>query len=384
MNYPDKEPGEEDLISITPDEDTSLIEIEGDAPPAEKPVVAKAEKKEKKAQPLDPADTVEAIQRDLEEARRQGELKTREAEETRRALQAERQSRAKLEEDLYSLHDQGLRSRWDLVNSELQQIANGIQALNQERDAAKKEYKAAFEAGDAEAAANAQERMALAAADLRTLEQGKVGAEQEVRKTRSIIERARAAPPPAKAAAPEVEREAPAEKAPSPDDWIGQVRSVYGAKPADWLNDHKEFVTDKKLNMKMLKFAEYYQTVEEKPLDSKEFIAALNAKFFPEDDEMADEEEHIEPEVEQPKPQARKSAPAAPVSRSSSPSQPSSSNGAVKLTQDQYNVAPELYSSYDDLSPETKRKFPSWSPTAARWEYHANLRRAEKDNKFRS
>lgn len=386
MNYPDKEPGDEDLIQITPDEDTSLIEIAPDPvaeAAVEKPVKERRERKP--AEPMAPEDAVDDIKRELEASRAQAEARAREAEATLRALEAERASRVKLEDDLLSLRDQGLRSQWHLVNSELQQIANGIASINQEREAAKRDYKIAFEANDAEAVASAQERMALAAADLRTLEQGKVGAEQEVRRTEAIIRRAReaaAAAEPRRAEQPRAEPQ-PEKKTQTPDDWIGQVRNVYGAKPADWLKEHPEFVTDPKLNQKMLKFAEAYQTIEEKPLDSKEFITALNSKFFPQETDMADEEDHIEPEVEQPKPQARKSAPAAPVSRNASPSQPSSSGGQFKLTQEQFAIAPDLYSSYDDLSPETKRKFPSWSPTAARWEYHANLRRAEKDNKFR-
>ena len=170
MSYPDKEPGDEDLIQIMPDEDTSLIEIAPDPvaeAAAEKPVKERRERKP--AEPMAPEDAVDDIKRELEASRAKAEASTRAAEETRRALEAERASGAKLEDDLLSLRDQGLRSQWHLVNSELQQIANGIASINQEREAAKRDYKIAFEANDAEAVASAQERMALAAAGLWTL-----------------------------------------------------------------------------------------------------------------------------------------------------------------------------------------------------------------------
>jgi hypothetical protein len=93
---------------------------------------------------------------------------------------------------------------------------------------------------------------------------------------------------------------------------------------------------------------------------------------------MAEAEDQIE-EIEE-KPAPRRSAPAAPVSRST-PATPSGSN-AIKLTTEQHAIAPDLYSKYEDLSPEVQAKFKQWTPTAARYQYHQDLKRAQADGKY--
>ncbi len=230
-----------------------------------------------------PEDAIDSIKKDLDAALRRSEEKTREATETSRQLQEERAKREKIEGELANTTDKAFRAHYQAVTSEHQQILNGIHATKQEMDAAKIAYRTAFEAGDANAAAAAQERISLAATDLRTLENGKAGAELAVREAESYWRAKQNAPK------PEPKTETQPQRQQTPDDWIGQVRNVFGTKPAEWLEKNRQFVTDPKLNQKLLKFADYYREVEEKPLDSQDFIRALNQKFLGEkvsDDEV--------------------------------------------------------------------------------------------------
>lgn len=123
-----------------------------------------------------------------------------------------------------------------------------------------------------------------------------------------------------------------------PDQWLESVPSA--VKP--FLREHPEWRTDERLFRKMNRFADDYADDHGRSaLDSKDFVAALTEKFYPQTEEDGGEVV----EANDPPPRTR-SAPAAPVSRSSTPSgAPTSSGkrGQVTLNAAQVRVAEEMY-----------------------------------------
>lgn len=378
-------PGETDLVDVPVDSgfEEPVIEIADGDPPLEPssedskaaPVVA--EPKPKKAEPKS-GDEFD-FSKQLAEAKRKADAKEREAADARRAVEAERTARLKAEGDLSKVTDFALRKDWESVNGDLSLIKSGIIGAEREISQARAALKAARESGDVDAEVDAQELLATASNNLSALKQGLPGAEAAVREKerdiRSYQDRQKAT------AQAEPEPQRTESKSTSPDDWIKGVESTYGTGPADWLRSHREFVTDPAKNAQLIALSNYH-IARGRDLNSPEFLDALNAEFFPDE-----EPDVMEDETPAPKRKAEAKEPAAasyaaPVSRNVTPSQPSSSSGSIKLTTDQFRIAPDIYPSYDDLSPETRKKFPAWSETAARFQYHQDLRRAEKDGKF--
>lgn len=246
-------------------------------------------------------------ERDAERSTR--EQREREAADARANLEAERKARAEIEAKLSTTSDQAMRHEWNTVNSERAQLVQALEGNKSEYEtalAALRSYnlaahKAAID-GNADlhrqyndGATEAQSKLATLAAQRVALESGKSGADEEVSRTERKIRDQIAARDAERLAAKEAkEKEPPAAEAPkaqTTDEWIDGVRKDIGAKPADWLKDHPEFVTDPKLHKKLLVFANSFPTLEDKPLDSSEFIEALNAKFFPEADAVEEEDD---------------------------------------------------------------------------------------------
>lgn len=382
----DKHPDEdEDLIQILPDETQPGVDVEGEPEPAggkaKEPVVAEPATKKGKDAALNADDAFDALKKDVEEANARSDANARKAADAERKAETERQARVKAEEFAATAGDTSLRDRWDKVNTNKSLLDNALASTNRHIEQARRELKAAVDAGNSDAVVSLTENLADLKSDLRDLTHGSQAAEAEVKAEERRILSIREKQKQAAEAKPTPEPEQPKQ---SPDDWISTIRSNVGSKPADWLSEHKDFVTDGKKHQQLLKFSDYYAS-KGKPLNSNDFIQALNDEFFPEDTDMADPDD--EPEViETPTKttQTRKSAPTAPVSRSASPSQSSSSAaGTIQLSKDEYAAAPEVINAFEDLDPDLQTKFKQWSPTAARFQYDRNKKRAMKDNKFR-
>lgn len=339
----------------------SGIEVATDDDGLPKTVPAEPEKRDDEL-----TKAIETYKRDLESERAVRSAKERDADEFRTQLEAERRARAEAETKLASVSDNAMRSEWAAVNSDYQQIVNAIASAQADGEAAKRELSAAFAdenlapAEKANRIAIAQERIAKSAAERIAYEQGKIGAEAAVRDTKRRIEEAytkqtteRENPPP---------REEPKLWA-TPEEWIADVRKRFGSKPADWLSQHPEYVTDAKLNKKLITFANAFQTLEEKPLDSEDFMSALNAKFFPTKEEPV--ANGHDDEAEEP----RKKTPSAPVSRGSVPgSNGTQKPGKIRLSPDEQGIATQMY--------------PNLSPADAMKRYASNKARAVADGKY--
>lgn len=329
---------EEALIFEIPDFDSIDVGYDDDGMPktiAKEKAVEPAKEKvfEAKAEPvvdLDDHDTTEAdakkIADELAAARKEAAEAREEArrarEEANAKIEAERQARIKAEGESGASDDRAIRAHWAKVNAEAEQINTAISATKQAMENARAVMKAAKETGDVDKEMKAQEALAELTHDVRELERGKLGAETEKDRVREAY--AKMAEDRKKA--PEVKEEPKVEPKRSPDDWIAGVRKAVGDGVGDWLSKNKQYVTDPKLNAKVIAFADSFLKIEEKPLNDPEFLKALNDKFGTKEKEPAkaadegdvDDEDAVEIEKPAPKQAAPKSkvTAAAPVSRS--------------------------------------------------------------------
>ena len=347
-----------------PKEDEPVIAAEGDEP-------APVEKKPKKEQP-------NKFAQELEEARRTAAQARAERDEAVRIANEAREAREASEQRLGKTTDVAQRLNWDNLNGAYDTIVGGIALAQNTLEQAKAAYAAAQETQNFNAAANAHEAIAEAKVQLLELNRGKANIESEIARTRRALEaEAAEAKQPKKQAEPDPQ---PPKKQQTPDEWIDANLSV--AAPNKWLKEHREFMTDPSKHRQLLAFAQYYETMNGAgSYNSDGFAKALANEFDPQTEDDMDDNEAVE---EAPKPVAKKSAAAAPVSRSGQPGNSGGGSNTIKLTQEEYATAPQLYgpSDYDLFAPEVKRKFPSWSENAARYQYDHDKKRAQKENRF--
>lgn len=332
-------------------------------------------------------DLVAALKRDKETAIAERDAERARATKAEADTVAAVEGRTKAEETASVRTEQAMRAHWERIHAHKQLMETEVATSENAATMAEREYQAAFEAQDGARMAKAQREIAKAEARITQVQAGFPELEREINKTRSAFEAQQASVPEVPEKKEPEKKEPAAPKYKTPDDWIdGEAKTFVGDDGAAWLKSHKDYVTDTAKNQQLLSFANYYGSKHgQSALKSAAFIKALDAEFFPDKQETAvieDTEPEAEDEVAVETAPARKSAPSAPVSRNGKPAQ-ASSGAAIKLNQDQYAIAPDIYPSYEDLSPETRQKFPAWSPTAARFQYHNDLKRAEKDNKFR-
>lgn len=317
---------QDDSIDVGYDDDGTPITVvkeKAKPEPSEtkaKAAVAPVEVDEPAVKPDKAADDrLAALMRERDEAAR-----ARADAESR--IETERTARMKAESESAEGRQVALRAHWAKVQSDAQAIEATIASTKSQMDAARAEYIAAEEAGDTSRKLKAHEVLTQAQHDFRELEQGKRGVQAEAERVRDAYK----AMAEEAAKAPVVEEKKPEPKQVTPDDWIDTVRKGVGAQVADWLSENKQFVTDPKLNAKVVAFSKYYADVEEKPLNDPEFIKALSDKFLPKpkvaaqeaDDVDHDDDEVVVETVEKPKAASpapkTKVAPSAPVGRSGS------------------------------------------------------------------
>lgn len=323
-------------LSIPADEIS--LGFDKDGLPRSEPVEPKAVEEKK------PDDPPRITQDDLDSARWQADQIAKERDKLAKEVQTAREAHGATERELGTRTSQAIRAHMHAVSSEHQQFVNALSAVKLEAETAKRELQMAMADEGIDGAergrrvADAQERMSLAAADMRTLEQAKIGAEQRLEEAKRTVEKL--APDGSPPARQEAKREVEPEIKQTPDQWIGQ----FPPPTQRWLNEHKDYVTDLKLNRKLIRFAdEFMDDFGEKNLHTSQFIEALNGKFFPkpakETETVSKEEDGVEVETEA-APQRRQSAPAAPVRGSNSHGgKPSNMQGKVRLSAQEQNAA---------------------------------------------
>jgi hypothetical protein len=205
-----------------------------------------------------------------------------------------------------------MRAHWRTVNAEHEQIQGTIIAHKSEMDTAKRELKAAYEAGDFDKVGDLNERIGTLAANLTTLEQGRVSAEAEIARTREAF--AAAAKEPAKQEKPiQTPAAKPEPPKQTPEQWISQFPRK---TTQPWLKEHMDYVTDPTKHKALMDFATTYRAdYGDGMLHTPQFIEALNERFG---EPVAREEPETVQAAPAPAPEARKSGGAA-ATRSAAP-----------------------------------------------------------------
>lgn len=304
---------------------------------------------------------------DYEAAQRAAQEVAQERDRLRQIAEQQYAARNEAERELQTRTFQALRAHWQAVNSHHEQIANAITSTKIESESAERDLATAYEAQDPARIAEANRRIATAAAHLTQLESGKVAAEGRVEEAKRAIEAAReaAAQPPQRERQPEPERREPQtreqpKQPQTPEDWIAQFPRK---TTAAWLTEHKDYVTDPDKHRALLKFAADYQA-DYGNLHTRDFIEALNEKFFP--GEEVETEEAEAPPV----PKRKPATASAPVSRSTTPARASTGTGPDKV---------RLDPAMQDMA---VRLYPDLPRSEALTRYASNLRKAQVENRF--
>jgi len=313
---------DDDLIEIPGD--TIAMGFDDDGLPITVPVTARDKPAPKFEAKSNPREAKKKADEDtlVDQLRKERDARAKEAAEAQNLAaqaqaraQAEATARAAAEADAAKNRGVAVNSHMQRMYAEKASIEQGLASAKASMEQLKDMHERALTDGDNKRIAEITTQQALVAADLREYEKGKSGIEAEIEKHK----RAFAEDKPAERKAPE--RAAETQKQPTPDEWIASCPpETHG-----WLKSHREYVTDAKLNKKLMLFSEEYALDHDgvHSLNTSEFIAALNAKFFPEKDDDAGSQEKVAmteeaEEEEKPAPkQKAKVAPAAPVKANS-------------------------------------------------------------------
>jgi hypothetical protein len=274
-----------------------LIEVELVDEPIKKdePVIVVETVKAKETE--DPKEAVADQLRKYEETQ-EADRKAREAADAR-AVAAEQRAK--------SLEGEVATERKGRTEASQAAIDNAITAVEGEASQAEQEYAAAMEAGDFKAAATAQRKIAKAERKLGDLENGKA-------------ELTRAKPEPA------------VTKKADPADPFEQYVSQFSPRSQSYLRKNASYVTDKKLNDRLLA-AHYEASAEGHVLDSDayfDFIDHRMGKTVKEPEKKADEPRRSERRA------------SAPVSRDTGTSNGKPGANVVKLTPGEVATAEAL------------------------------------------
>ena len=221
-------------------------------------------------------------------------------EEFKRGQETERTARIAAEQRLNDVQKQTTAK---VADAQLDAINNAIGLVDAEINQATSRYTAAMEAGDYTAAAKAQREIARSETRLVSLEDGKQALEEQKKNPG----RGQSADP--------------------TDSYISQ----FSPRSQDYLRRNQSFVTDPRLNKKMI--AAHYEA------EAEGFVADTDAYFDFIDKRMGGGEADERPRA----PEHKRAAPAAPVSRSSQAANGDlSGRKTVKLTRGEVETAEAL------------------------------------------
>lgn len=234
----------------------------------------------------------------FEAAKKQAE----EAEAKRAEAERLAQSRA---DDLDRAQRETAKTRSDAVSAEMLAINNAIANTEHERADAKQAYKAAMEAGDYEAAAEAQAKLSEVAVKAQRIKEGKA----------------------------ELERRA--EVAKTQADPIEQYVAQLSPQSAAWIRKHPETVSDAG-KRDLLQRAHYKALGNGIRPDTDEYFQHMDVEMGYAQRQAAQQDElDDDPPVQQ----RQQAAPAAPVSRGGAAQAPQARPNVVRLTAAQREIA---------------------------------------------
>jgi len=262
----------------------------------------------------DADDPVAALRAQIEQAN----AATAAEREARTAAESRRQA---AEAEAATARTEALRFRGEVDASQQATIDGGLESVKRDKLAARQAIKAAMDAGDGDALADAQERLAQATVDERTYTQAK-----------SDMEARRAAPPPQRVA--------------DAGDMVENMARQTDPKSAAWLRANRDVVTTR---MPEIGRAHNHAIGENLEPGSDEYLAHIETRLGLRKDAAA-----------APAPRS-KSAPVAPVNASGSMGGGTNGGGnEVRLTKKQAEAARDgtLVWNYDDPKGKFKRGEP--------------------------
>jgi hypothetical protein len=209
----------------------------------------------------------------------------------RRKLDVEREARVNAENAAIQNARLAQRSATEVDNTNLQLVSNAIDTVRRENEILKANYRSALSEDNYDVAAEAQERMSINAAKLLQLENGKAAMEAEPRQRQPVHEVQRTVDP------------------------IEAFASQLTPRSASWVRRNPQFVTDPRLNQKMIA-AHNLAMADGHEADSDSYFSAVEDTLkFNRRNEAPQDQESALSSASSPA-QRRASPPAAPVSRS--------------------------------------------------------------------
>jgi chromosome segregation ATPase len=143
-------------------------------------------------------------------------------QELKKKLEAEQNARAEAERRAQEMQQQAHKAQTEVQDSNLQLIHSAMEAVKRNADALKQHYAAALQAGAFDKAAEIQEQMGINSAKLLQLENGRAALEDKLK------------------------------NAPQTLDPVEQVASQLSPRSAQWVRNHPQCITDKRLYQKMV------------------------------------------------------------------------------------------------------------------------------------
>lgn len=222
-------------------------------------------------------------------------------------IEAERQARADAEKRARDAIQKQYAAQNEAEDTNLALVKSAIDTVKGNSASLRAQYSNAMAVGDYDKAAEVQEAMSMNAARLMELERGKMHMES----------RPKAAPP-----------------VHAPSDPVESFAVQLSPRSADWVRKNPQYVTDPRLNRKMLA-AHEMAVADGIPVDTPEYFSTI-------EDTLKIRRAAPEPVVddalsEAAAPTQRRAPPTAPVTRSGNPSNPRPN--VVRLTKEQLEAA---------------------------------------------
>ena len=215
-------------------------------------------------------------------------------EALRHQLEMEKSARAEAEKRARMAENTASRASLEVQDSNLQLIVSAIDSVNRTNTMLKRDYAAAMQAGNFEAAADIQSQMSINGAKLLQLENGKAALSEKLKNP-------------------------PQQQQQMPTDPVEAIASQLSPRSAAWVRAHPECVNDKRLYMKMIG-AHNIAVADGYVADTDEYFAEIERQLgYRKPQTTVQAEEGEEPTSMAAKPMARKAQPPpAPSSRAAS------------------------------------------------------------------
>lgn len=234
-------------------------------------------------------------------------------EALKQQLEMERNARAEAEKRARMAENTASKASYEVQDSNLQLIVSAIDSVNRTNTMLKRDYAAAMQAGNFDAAAEIQSQMSINGAKLLQLENGKAALTERLKNP-------------------------PQQQPEMPSDPVEAIASQLSPRSAAWVRAHPECVRDKRLYMKMVG-AHNIAVADGFQADTDEYFAEIERQLgYRKPQTAVQQEEDEEPTSMAAKPMARKAPPpAAPSSRAASNG--TGGRNTVTLTREEREMA---------------------------------------------